>query len=343
MNVLILGADGFIGSHLVERILKETDWKVSAFDHNKINLKKVKHPNFAFKKGDIFKADRWLDKQVQWCDVVIPLVGVAKPMYYIKKPVWTFELDFEQNLKVVKMCVKYKKRVIFPSTSEVYGMSPDKILKEDSSPLMLGPVNKMRWIYSCGKQMMDRVITAYAQEYGLRYTLFRPFNWVGTRLDTFEDAKGRFARSITQMFYDVVKNQPIVLVNGGDQRRSFTYIDDALKALMLIIANDNEKTNGQIFNIGAPDNNHSIKELAATIVEVMKEFKEYKPFADAAQITAQPAAQYYGSTYEDAADRRPSVENMFNRLGWKPETNLKDMVRKTFAAYLPAFKKGKIN
>ncbi|MDR1684341.1 MAG: bifunctional UDP-4-keto-pentose/UDP-xylose synthase, partial [Elusimicrobiota bacterium] len=334
MKVLILGADGFIGSHLVEKILKETDWQVTAFDLNKKNLKKVKHPNFTFKKGDIFKADKWLDKQVAACDAVLPLVGVAKPMYYIKKPVWTFELDFEQNLKVVKMCLKHKKRVIFPSTSEVYGMSPDKILDEQTSPLMLGPINKMRWIYSCSKQMMDRVITAYAQEYGLRYTLFRPFNWVGARLDTFEDAKARAARSITQMFYDVIKGRPVILVNGGRQRRSFTYIGDALEALLLIIANDNDKTNGQIFNIGNPDNNHSVKELAAAIVEVMGEFKDYKPYADKAQITAQSAAEYYGKTYEDAADRRPNIANIFDKLGWAPKTTLRQMIRLTLEDYL---------
>ncbi len=342
MKILILGADGFIGSHLVERILNTTDWKVVAFDRVKNNLKRLKHPNLTFKKGDIFKADRWLDKQVQECDAVLPLVGVAKPMYYIKNPVWTFELDFEQNLKVVKMCVKHGKRVLFPSTSEVYAMSPDKILKEDESPLMLGPINKMRWIYSCSKQMMDRVITAYGQERGLKYTLFRPFNWVGPRLDTFEEAKERSARSITQMFYDVITGRPLVLVNGGAQMRSFTYIDDALDGLMSIISDDGQKTNGQIFNIGNPENHYSIKELAHTIVEVMKEFKQYKPLADKAQIIEQPSEQYYGKTYQDAQDRRPSIEKMQTILGWQPKTSLKEMIRKTLSAYLSDYKKGKI-
>lgn len=342
MKVLILGADGFIGSHLTERILNTTDWKVVAFDYVKRNLKGLKHPNFTFKKGDIFKADRWIENQVKEADVVLPLVGVAKPMYYIKKPVWTFELDFEQNLKVVRMCVKHNKRVIFPSTSEVYGMSPDKVLNEETSPLMTGPINKMRWIYSCGKQMMDRVIAAYAQEQGLKYTLIRPFNWVGTRLDTFEDAKNRAARSITQMFYDVVTGRPLVLVNGGEQRRSFTYIDDCLDALMLIIENKGGKADGKIFNIGNPKNNHSIKELAYTIVETMKEFKEYKPMADKAQIVVQDAKQYYGGTYQDAQDRLPSIDNMRNTFGWEPKISLKEMVRKTLALYLKDFKKGKI-
>jgi len=77
-------------------------------------------------------------------------------------------------------------------------MSTDTVLDEEESPLIVGPINKMRWIYSCGKQMLDRVIAAYGQEKGLRYTLFRPFNWIGPRLDTFRDAEERTARSITQ-------------------------------------------------------------------------------------------------------------------------------------------------
>ena len=91
----------------------------------------------------------------------------------LSHPLWTFELDFEQNLKVVRLCVKHGKRVVFPSTSEVYGLSSDNLLLEDESPLIVGPIGRMRWIYSCGKQMLDRVIAAYGQERGLRYTIFR--------------------------------------------------------------------------------------------------------------------------------------------------------------------------
>jgi len=342
MRIFILGADGFIGSHLTEKILRETDWHIAGFDLVRNNLKQLRHPHFTFKRGDIFKANRWIEEQVSASDVVLPLVGIAKPMYYIKKPVWTFELDFEQNLKIVRLCVKHKKRIIFPSTSEVYGMSSDKIFNEDESPLVLGPINKMRWIYSCSKQMLDRVITAYGQEQELRYTLFRPFNWVGPRLDTFEDAKARSARSITQFFYNIITGKPIILVNGGEQKRSFTYIEDALDALMMITARDNEKTNGQIFNIGNPHNHYSIKELAYMIIDVMKEFKEFKTMADKAQIISQDGAHFYGPAYEDAQDRRPSIEKIEKHLGWRPATTLPEMIRKTIAVYRHDYKKGKI-
>ena len=273
MKILILGANGFIGSHLVQGILDETDWSVSAFDLSGSNLEAYADgPRFSFRQGDIFTDDDWLRRAVADSDVVLPLAGIAKPSYYLSKPLWTFELDFEQNLKIVRMCVEADRRVIFPSTSEVYGMSTDTVLKEDESPLIVGPIGKMRWIYSCGKQMMDRVITAYGQERGLRYTLFRPFNWIGPRLDTFRDAEERTARSITQMAHDVLTGRGITLVNGGEQQRSFTYISDGIAALLAILR-DERASDGRIFNIGNPDNNASIKQLAGIIIEAMKEIR----------------------------------------------------------------------
>ena len=105
----------------------------------------------------------------------------------------TFHLDFDANLKIVRMCVRRDKRVIFPSTSEVYGMSTDTLLKEDESPIILGPVSKSRWIYSCSKQMMDRVIAAYGQEEEPALYPLQALQLIGPRLDTFRDAEGRKA------------------------------------------------------------------------------------------------------------------------------------------------------
>ena len=120
MRILILGANGFIGSHLVERLLDATDWDVTAFDLNGDNLDAfASSRRFSFTKGDIFESDGWIDARVRDHDIVLPLVGVAKPAFYVTHPVRTFELDFEQNLKIVRMCVAHRKRVIFPSTSEV--------------------------------------------------------------------------------------------------------------------------------------------------------------------------------------------------------------------------------
>ena len=117
------------------------------------------------------------------CDVVLPLVAIATPASYTREPLRVFELDFEANLDIVRKCVRYGKRVLFPSTSEVYGMSSDASFDEENSNLVLGPIHKQRWIYSCSKQLLDRVIYAYGQQQGLHFTLFRPFNWIGPKLD----------------------------------------------------------------------------------------------------------------------------------------------------------------
>jgi len=334
VNILILGANGFIGSHLIEGVLKKTGWKVNAFDLSGMNLEKFEeNRNFSFTQGDIFTADEWLLHAITECDAVLPLAGIAKPAYYLSKPLWTFELDFEQNLKIVRMCAAKDRRVIFPSTSEVYGMSTDTVLDEEESPLIVGPINKMRWIYSCGKQMLDRVIAAYGQEKGLRYTLFRPFNWIGPRLDTFRDAEERTARSITQMVFDILSRRPITLVNGGEQHRSFTYVSDGIDALLAILANE-QASNGRIFNIGNPGNNASIKELAHLVIEIMKGIPSFREAAEDASITIMPAEQYYGNGYDDMQNRVPAIKAIEKALGWIPKVPLREAVERTIHSYV---------
>ena len=102
---------------------------------------------------------------------------------------------------------------------------------------MLGPIDKPRWIYACAKQLMDRVIHAYGMQEGLDYTLFRPFNWIGAGLDSINTAKEGSSRVITQFLGHIVRGEPIKLVDGGTQKRAFTYIDDGIAALLTIIAN----------------------------------------------------------------------------------------------------------
>ncbi len=129
------------------------------------------------------------------------------------------------------------------------------------------PIGKPRWIYSCAKQLMDRVIHAYGMEQGLDYTLFRPFNWIGAGLDSINTAKEGSSRVITQFLGHIVRGEPIKLVDGGTQKRAFTYIDDGIDALMKIIANPDGIATGKIYNIGNPANNFSVRELATMMLD----------------------------------------------------------------------------
>lgn len=334
LRLFVTGINGFIGTHLLEAVLKTTDWEIGGFDLASTNLEPFEgNSRFSFRRGDIFKDDAAIEAEVIKSDVIVPLAGIAKPAFYVKKPVWTFELDFEQNLKMVRLCVKHKKRIIFPSTSEVYGMSAGEELKEDESPLTTGPVVKMRWIYSCAKQMMDRMIFAYGQEAELQFTIFRPFDWIGPRLDTLHDAEERHARSVTQMIYDMVHRRKISLVNGGEQRRSFTWIGDGIEGLMAILRNERGRADNEIFNIGNPNNNYSIKETAELLVEEAKNFPQFREAAEATQLEIIPASVYYGKSYDDMNNRKPSVKKMESRFGWKPKTDMRELLRRTLAWY----------
>src|SRR5579862_6477803 len=122
MKILILGANGFIGSNLSEAILTKTDWQIVAMDMSKDKLEKcLNHPHFHFTEGDITLQKDWIREQIKQCDVVLPLVAIATPATYVQNPLRVFELDFEANLEIIRHCVKEKTRIIFPSTSEVYG------------------------------------------------------------------------------------------------------------------------------------------------------------------------------------------------------------------------------
>ncbi|MDB6984655.1 bifunctional UDP-4-amino-4-deoxy-L-arabinose formyltransferase/UDP-glucuronic acid oxidase ArnA, partial [Escherichia coli] len=179
-RVLILGVNGFIGNHLTERLLREDHYEVYGLDIGSDAISRfLNHPHFHFVEGDISIHSEWIEYHVKKCDVVLPLVAIATPIEYTRNPLRVFELDFEENLRIIRYCVKYRKRIIFPSTSEVYGMCNDKYFDEDHSNLTVGPVNKPRWIYSVSKQLLDRVIWAYGEKEGLQFTLFRPFNWMG--------------------------------------------------------------------------------------------------------------------------------------------------------------------
>lgn len=217
-RVLILGVNGFIGNHLTERLLREDHYEVYGLDIGSDAISRfLNHPHFHFVEGDISIHSEWIEYHVKKCDVVLPLVAIATPIEYTRNPLRVFELDFEENLRIIRYCVKYRKRIIFPSTSEVYGMCSDKYFDEDHSNLIVGPVNKPRWIYSVSKQLLDRVIWAYGEKEGLQFTLFRPFNWMGPRLDNLNAARIGSSRAITQLILNLVEGSPIKLIDGGKQ------------------------------------------------------------------------------------------------------------------------------
>jgi nucleoside-diphosphate-sugar epimerase len=181
-------------------------------------------------------------------------------------PLRVFELDFEANLPIVRSAAKYGKHLVFPSTSEVYGMCHDEEFDPENSELICGPINKPRWIYSNAKQLMDRVIWGYGME-GLNFTLFRPFNWIGAGLDSIHTPKEGSSRVVTQFFGHIVRGEKHL---AGRRRRTETRVhlhrrrhrcaDEASSPTRMASAS------GKIYNIGNPVNNYSIRDLAGMML-----------------------------------------------------------------------------
>jgi nucleoside-diphosphate-sugar epimerase len=335
MNILILGVNGFIGNALTQRILATTDSHVYGMDVADSKLgHSLGHPRMHFLEGDITINREWIEYHVKKCDVVLPLVAIATPATYVKNPLGVFQLDFEENLRVIRDCVKYGKRVLFPSTSEVYGMCEDAEFDEDSSPLVYGPIAKQRWIYACSKQLMDRVIAAYGQQQGLRYTCFRPFNWIGPKLDDIDAAKEGSSRVVTQFIIDLFRGQPIQLVDGGAQRRCFTFLDDGIDALMRIVENPGGVCEGEIFNIGNPDGELSVRELAERLIAIYESRRDEIPGYQPPRFEAVGADDHFGVGYQDIAVRKPSIAKARRLLGWEPKTGVDEALAKTFDAFL---------
>ncbi len=334
MRILIIGANGFIGSSLAAHVLAHTDWTVTGLDLDSSRLHGLDDERrFSFQAADITRDHELVAEHVRASDVVLPLAAIANPMAYVSNPLRVFNIVFEENLRIVRQCAEAGVRVIFPSTSEIYGMCGDGSFNEATSLPTFGPVTKERWIYATAKHLLERVIWAYGRE-GLRFTIFRPFNWFGANLDDIHSGGDGGARVVTLFLGRLMRGEPVRLVDGGCQTRSFTYIDDGVDALMRIIRNEGGAADGQIFNIGNPANNCSIADFARRLAAVLAEFPGYELLPQTARFDHVRAVDYYGPGYQDVPRRKPDVAHIHAQLGWQPRIDLEEGLRRTIASYL---------
>lgn len=336
VRIFIIGVNGFIGNGLANAILTDRDWEIVGIDieHDRLSEELLASNRFTFYHGDIGISREWVEFQIKRCDVVLPLAAVAIPKIYIDDPLHVFELDFKENLRIIELASKYKTRIVFPSSSEVYGMCGDDTFDEETSPYVLGPLNRHRWIYSCSKQLLDRVIHAHGLQRDLQYTLFRPFNWIGPRLDRIEERKVGNSRVITQFMGDIAFNRPLHLVDGGMQRRCFLYLDDGIDALLRILDNVDGLADRQIFNVGNPQNDLSIQQLAELVIELYQAhpYSKERPFDAGTRVVK--SEEYYGRGYQDISSRRPSIERAEKLLGWKPRYGIRDATARTLDGFV---------
>jgi UDP-4-amino-4-deoxy-L-arabinose formyltransferase/UDP-glucuronic acid dehydrogenase (UDP-4-keto-hexauronic acid decarboxylating) len=180
------------------------------------------------------------------------------------------------------------------------------------------------------------VIWAYGFQHGLRFTLFRPFNWIGPKLDdlALEPEKEGSSRVVTQFISNLIHGEAIRLVDGGEQKRCFTYVDDGIDGLMKIIENRDDACNGEIFNLGNPRNEATIRELAHKLRDIYVGWSANGQERKAAEIIEVSSGDFYGKGYQDIDRRVPSIDKARRILRWEPKVDLDTALARTIAYYL---------
>lgn len=329
MKITLFGASGFIGSNLAVRLTESGQHQMTLCDVDDAKLRlRFENTPFSYEKVDISTDTKRVDSLVAESDLVFDLAAFVHPAMFVTKPLDVVRLNFFDCLNVIQACVRHKKRLIHFSTSEVYGKTggSDAPFNENETDLILGPIQNQRWIYSCAKQLLDRMIYAYGEEHGLNYTLIRPFNFVGPLMDKYSKVWDRtdnprvFANFMSALVYD----RPLQLVDGGMNRRCFTYIDDAVSALEAVVAHPDEM-NRQIVNVGNPRNESTIADLARKMADL---YVQHFDSSARPTIESVSSGSFYGKGYEDCDRRMPDISKL-RSIGWEPQYGLDETLFKS--------------
>jgi UDP-apiose/xylose synthase len=347
-KLCVLGCSGFIGSHLVEKLLSSGEYQISGIDLESEKIKDfIGHPQFHFYKNEISDTDI-LDGLIRDADAVISLAAICNPSLYLSEPLQVIESSFSTPLQVVKLCAAYQKWLIHFSTCEVYGKTASHVgenhgmsdvpMQENTTHMILGPISKQRWTYSCAKQLFERVIYGYGKRDHLTYTIIRPFNFIGPKMDYIPNIDGQGIPRVVACFMEALfTNTPLKLVDGGKNRRVFTYIDDAIDAIYRIIQRP-EKSQGVILNIGNPENELTIRELAEKMIYNYRRLTGESDHSDF-QIIDVSGEEFYGEGYDDCDRRLPDITLAKTLLDWYPKVTIDQALLRTISGFIQYYRR----
>jgi nucleoside-diphosphate-sugar epimerase len=313
-KVMVTGVAGLIGSHLVEELLQR-GYEVHGFDvvdikDNK-NLENVKNDtNFVYYKGDVRSLE---DLELFFqsdASVLYHLASVVGVNRYMEDPLSLIDIGILGTRSLIDMCHKYNVRMLFASTSEVYGKNPD-IPWSESGDRVLGPTDVDRWSYSTSKAICEHMLFGMHHKDDWPMSIVRFFNVYGPRQNPIY--------VVSKSVHRVLNGIAPELYDGGEQTRCFTYIDDVIDGL--ILAATLKSALGQVINLGNPVEN-TMKDVVEAVLEAA---------GSDLDVTPVRTREKYGNVYEDIPRRVPSVDKAFALLGWKPSTSMRDGVRKTVA------------
>lgn len=201
--------------------------------------------------------------------------------------------------------------------------------------MIMGPVSAQRWCYACAKQLVERMIYAHGTEHDLKFTIIRPYNWIGPRMDYIPGVDGSDdgqPRVLASFMTALMKEQPLVLVDGGEVFRTFCAVEDACECIMRVIEHP-DKSVGHTFNVGNPNNNIQVKALADLMIKL------YTKLTGKPEGTVQTVSglEYYGKGYEDSDLRIPSMRLVKQQLDWAPKTSLAVAMEATMKVFIEKY------
>jgi len=313
MKVLITGVAGFIGSNLAIRLL-ERGHTVIGIDNLSYgfirNIQSISNnSNFSFIQGDI--ANPFILSSIK-ADVVIHLASQKIPRY--SNALRTLDENYLMLKNVVQKCIHDKAKIIFASTSDVYGKNP-KIPFNENSDLVIGPTTVKRWAYALSKMYGEQFIIANNDEFNLTYTITRFFGSFGPHqnLTWWGGPQSVFIEK-------AIKNEPIEIHGDGSQTRTFTFVEDTVSALVLCV--ENEKSNNEIFNTGSKSSAEiTIKDLAVLIWKLING-ENSKP-----KLNFIPYSQF--GNYEDVMRRVPDITKLRSYFDFEPQWDLEEGLKVT--------------
>jgi UDP-glucose 4-epimerase len=305
MKVLITGGGGFVGSHLADAFIAQGD-EVFILDTGSVTKTRHLMGNKAFHyiRDSVFNIEI-LEGLISKCDLVYHLAAVVGVEYYVGDPYEVLNVNVNGTQNVLKLAFKHQKKVVFGSTSEVYGRNP-KVPWHEDDDRVLGSTRIDRWCYSTSKAVGEHFCFAY-QRMGLPVTITRYFNVYGPRLDRLD-----VGRIITIFMGQVLRNEPLTVIGDGTQTRCFTYIDDCVRAT--VAAGTAPGTDGEVFNVGTA--------VETTILELARMMIDIAGSSSTIQFVTQESV--YGSSYEDIPRRVPDTAKMETILGVRATTPLRE-------------------
>jgi UDP-glucose 4-epimerase len=318
MRVLITGGAGFVGSHLADACLARGDEVFVLDDLSTGSIDNIeylkRHPYFHYTIGRVQNAQVTAEL-VDRVDMVYHLAAEVGVRRVIDSPISTIENNVQATEVVFHAAAKKGKRVLFTSTSEVYGLSTDLPYREDGN-IVMGAASKGRWSYACSKALDEFLALAYFHERQMPVTVVRLFNTVGPR------QTGHYGMVVPSLVQQAMTGKPMTVYGDGSQSRCFGFVKDVVKALVALM--ERPEAVGEIYNIGA-STEISILDLAKRVKEITN---------SASPIVLVPYDDAYETGYQDMPRRIPDTTKLRNLVGFAPTTDIDEIVDSVMKSFL---------